>query len=216
MAPAVADAEQSSARREQVLELVAMTILALATVMTAWSGYQAARWDGVQASSYSQAAAQRVDATRAGTAAGQLALYDSLVFSQWATAHATGNTQLEAFEERRFRPEFKVAFDAWLATNPFVDVAAPSSPLVMPVYTVGLQKQANDLEAQASALFDQGLAANTTADRYVLITVFLAAALFLAGMESRIGRRPTRITMLVLAGGMLTYSLLMLATYPIY
>ena len=215
MAVSAAGAEQFSARTERVLELVAVAILALATVMTAWSGYQAARWDGVQAASYSQASAKRVDATRAGTAAGQLALYDSLVFSQWATAHAMANTQLEAFEERRFRPEFQVAFDAWLATDPFVDVAAPSSPLVLPVYTLGLQKQADELETQASALFDQGLTANGTADSYVLITVFLAAALFLAGLASRISRPLTRITMLVLAGVMLTYSLLTLATYPI-
>ena len=156
VARSTAATEGSSARTERILAPVAMLILALATVMTAWSGYQAARWSGVQASSYSQAAARRVDATRAGTAAGQLALYDSTVFSQWATAYATENTRLQAFEERRFRPEFKVAFDAWLATNPFVDAAAPSSPLVMPAHQVDLGQQANDLEGQASALFDPG------------------------------------------------------------
>lgn len=211
-----ADAEPSRSRIERVLEPAAMAILALATIMTAWSGYQAARWSGVQASSYSQAAARRVDATRAGTAAGQLALYDSTVFSQWATAYATGNTQLQAFERRRFRPEFEVAFDAWLATNPFVDAAAPSSPLVMPAYQVELAQQASDLEGQASALFDHGVEANQRADNYVLVTVFLAVALFLAGMASHIGRRGSEITMLVLSGAALAYSLFTLATYPVY
>lgn len=36
-------------RRERVLELIAVVILAVATLATAWSGYQATRWSGVTA-----------------------------------------------------------------------------------------------------------------------------------------------------------------------
>ena len=39
-------------------------VLALATVMTAWCGYQAARWSGEQAAAYSAAGAARTQAAQ--------------------------------------------------------------------------------------------------------------------------------------------------------
>ena len=49
------------------------------------------------------------------TTAGQDRLFDSQVFSQWLNADQTGNAALAALYERRFRPEFRPAFDAWIA-----------------------------------------------------------------------------------------------------
>ena len=39
-----------------------------------------------------------------------------------------------ALYERRFSPEYKVAFDAWLATDPFSNPEAPPGPSFMPEY----------------------------------------------------------------------------------
>ena len=209
-------AERNLAQGGRRLELVAVTVLALGTLAAAWSSYQAARWSGVQATSYSQAAARRVDATRAATQAGQLALYDATVFSNWIAARSAGNTQLEAFEAARFRPELKVAFDAWLATRPFDDPTAPSSPFVMPGYLTELAKPSDDLEAQAAALFDRGVGANQQADDYVLNTVFLAAALFFAGIASRFAWRAAERATLGLAVVSLAYGVINLARYPVH
>ena len=60
-----------SRHQERVLELVATIILAAATVGTAWSGYQAPRWSGVQAADYVTASGLRVESTRASSDAGQ-------------------------------------------------------------------------------------------------------------------------------------------------
>ena len=194
----------------------AVAVLALATLAAAWSGYQAARWSGVQATSFSQAAARRVDATRAATAAGQLALYDNTVFSAWIGARSTGNSQLEAFEMARFRPEFKVAFDAWLATRPFDDPAAPSSPFALPAYQVSLAHAADDFETEASHLFELGVAANQQSDDYVLITVFLAASLFFAGIASRFAWRPAELAILGLSVVTLAYGVASIVGYPVH
>ena len=35
-------------RQERIVELAAALLMALATVAIAWSGYQAARWSGIQ------------------------------------------------------------------------------------------------------------------------------------------------------------------------
>ena len=63
-------------RWEPLAEVLATIVLAFATLATAWSGYQAARWGGVQSTSYSQAGALRTESTRASTQAGQLAQID--------------------------------------------------------------------------------------------------------------------------------------------
>lgn len=189
----------TSGQSDRAVAILSVTVLALATLAAAWSSYQAARWGGVQATSYSQAAARRVDATRAATQAGQLALYDNTVFSAWIGARSTGNAELEAFEAARFRPEFRVAFDAWLAMKPFDDPAAPSSPFILPAYELGLARAADDLEAQASGLFLQGVEANQQADDYVLNTVILATALFFAGIASRFAWRSAELAVLGLA-----------------
>jgi hypothetical protein len=41
--------------RDRWVELIAAVLLSMATVLTAWSGYQATRWSGVQATAFSRA-----------------------------------------------------------------------------------------------------------------------------------------------------------------
>ena len=71
---------------ERWLEVVAAIMLGVVAVATAWSGYQGARWGGVQTIKYSQATAKRVESTRAGTLAGQDRLFDVSLFNGWLDA----------------------------------------------------------------------------------------------------------------------------------
>ena len=143
-------------RNERWFEVAAGIVLAVVAVATAWSGYQAARWDGVQAQHYTQASAKRVESTRASTLAGQHTLYDLTLFNQWLDAHAAETTQLVKMYERRFRPEFRPAFVAWLATDPFSNPNAPSGPQYMPEYRVKEEEEAKKLETEATRLSAQG------------------------------------------------------------
>jgi type VI protein secretion system component VasF len=63
-------------RRERLFEVASAIALAVVAVATAWSGYQATRWTDAQSARYAQASAQRVQATRDATLAGQYRLYD--------------------------------------------------------------------------------------------------------------------------------------------
>jgi hypothetical protein len=204
-----------SLREERRFELVATIILAVATLTTAWSGYQSVRWNGVQAQDYLQASTARVESTKSSTKAGQLSLYDSQNFTQWLNAYAVGNTQLTGMYEKRFRAEFRPAFDAWLATDPFHNAQAPSGPLVMPQYVLADSQRATDLETQASALFDSGNDANEYGDQYVLNTVFLASALFLAGISERFSWRILRAVVLTLAASLLLLGVFNVVRLPI-
>src|SRR3954447_7948016 len=79
---------------ERLLELLAVLLLSLTTLATAWSGYQAARWSGEQSQLYAQASATRIRSQQQSTAAGQLRIDDLLYFNGWLDAYKSGNRQL--------------------------------------------------------------------------------------------------------------------------
>jgi len=202
-------------RTERWFEVASSILLAIVAVATAWSGYQSARWDGVQAERYTQASARRVESTRASTLAGQHTLYDVNLFNQWLNAHASNARQLASIYERRFRPEFLPAFEAWLATDPFNNPDAPPGPLYMPQYVISEGEEAETLTSEAERLFAEGEAANEISDKYVLNGVFLATCLFFIAIGERFEWVPVRAAILVMATGMLIYGLYHIVVYPI-
>src|SRR3954454_17212380 len=105
---------------ERTIELAAAMLMALATVGIAWSGYQAARWAGLQAREDASATSARADANRRSTLAGQERIQDLLNFNRWlelTTSPTPDNRGVADLYRRRFRPEFVPAFEAWLAQD---------------------------------------------------------------------------------------------------
>ena len=103
-------------RLDERLDLIATVLLALATVATAWSGYQASRWNGEQAKAASRTTGIRILAARAQGLAQAEEQVDVATFSSWADAYARHETALADFYLKRFRAEFKPAVEAWIAT----------------------------------------------------------------------------------------------------
>ena len=202
-------------RWEPAAEVIATIVLAIATLATAWSGYQAARWGGEQATSYSQAGALRTESTRSSTQAGQLAQIDIGLFTNWINAFAAGDQRLTDFYEARFREEFKPAFEAWLATEPVSNPDAPSSPFSMPEYQINKAQEADQLEAEAEAEFAKGTEANQISDEYILNTVILASVLFLGGIASKFKAMSARWVIIVFSLAILVFGLYNIFTYPI-
>src|SRR6266581_5387368 len=205
----------SQQRTERWFEVVTAIMLGVVAVATAWSGYQATRWAGEQSTKYAQASALRVESTRDSTLAGQYRLYDVILVNNWLNAYTQGNTKLANIYEKRFRPEFRPVFEAWLALDPFNNPNAPPGPLFMPQYKLSLEEQANQLDAEAAKTFKEGQAANQQSDDYVLNTVFLATVLFLTAIAQRFEWNTVRAMILALALGMLLFGLYHLFTYPI-
>jgi hypothetical protein len=202
-------------RIERWFEVVTAIMLGVVAVATAWSGYQATRWAGEQSTLYAQASALRVESTRDSTLAGQYKLYDVILVNNWINAYTQGNTKLANIYQRRFRPEVRPAFEAWLALDPFNNPNAPPGPLFMPQYKVSLDDKANQLDAQAAKTFDEGQAAKEQGDAYVLNTVFLATVLFLTAIAENFQWNTVRAVILSVALVMLLFGLYHLVTYPI-
>jgi hypothetical protein len=200
--------------RGSLVEIGEAILLALVAVATAWTGYQAARWDGESAKLYGTSSRIRIEATQADTRGGQEQLYDASTFSFWLEARLKGEAKLAAEYEGRFRPEYRPAFQAWLATHPFTNPDAPAGPMLMPQYRNGELEQAARLNTQASGVFAQGAHARTTGDRYVRATVLLATVLFLLAVSQRFRHFRVRVGLLCVAVVILAYAIGTIATYP--
>jgi len=164
------------------LEITAAIVISVTAVLTSWASFQAALWDGEQAAYYTKASGARVASTRLATEAGQYETADLLMFQQWLAATAAREPRLQTFYRERFRPEFAVAFNAWLATNPMDDKAAPTTPFAMPQYHVSRMSEAEVVQRAADDFFEKGEKANDISDAFVRTTVLFAIALFFGGI----------------------------------
>jgi hypothetical protein len=186
-----------SAGRDRV-ELVATLLLAVATVATAWSGYQSTRWNGEQAKAAGKANALRVESAKAAGLANTQTEIDVATFTQWVNAYSLDQTELADFYFKRFRPEFKPAVAAWIATRPLKNEDAPPTPFAMPQYKLAARAQSERLEAQSNVLAGRVLINIQRASNYVLAVVLFASALFFAGMSTKLTAPKLRVAMLTI------------------
>jgi hypothetical protein len=190
---------RTRSRTEEALEIIEAVVLALVAVATAWSGYQAARWDGHRARHYAESAKLRVGMEELDTLAGQERIYDITTFNSWIAAKVGGNQRLAAIFESRFRDEYRNAFTAWLNTNPFNNPKALPGPVFMPEYRSAKREEAKRLNVEATAIFERGTQAGDTGDRYVRITVLLATVLLIIAIGQRFRITRVRTGLLITA-----------------
>ena len=179
------------------VELVATVLLAVATVATAWSGYQSTRWNGEQAKAGARANALRIESAKAAGLANTQTEIDVATFTQWVNAYAQEQTELADFYFKRFRREFRPAVGAWIATRPLKNPQAPLTPFAMPQYELAARAEADELEAEAELYAAQARRNIQRASNYVLGVVLFASALFFAGMSTKLTSPRLRIVMLV-------------------
>lgn len=191
-------------------ELVAVILLALVAVLTAWCGFQSTKWGGDSSVAFSEASAARIEASDYESEARDARMVDITVYTQWVIAGADDDLTLADYIQERFSPELAVAFEAWQA-----DGMQERGPFAMEEYVApGTEKaaettkRANDLQATALDFNDKG-------DAYSLMTVLFALVLFLSAIAQRgISLVASRIV-LGLAGAIAFVGLIVLFTFPV-
>lgn len=196
-------------------ELVATILLAVAAVATAWSSYQATRWNGEQAKASSRTNALRIEAARAQGLAEAQTQVDIATFMQWVDAYVRGETELSDFYFERFRAEFRPAMNAWIATEPRKNPNAPLTPFAMPEYRLAADQEAERLDAEAEASSATVRRNIQRASNYVLAVVLFAVSLFFAGMSTKL--KQPRLRWLTLTVGCLVFAgtTIWVATSPV-
>jgi hypothetical protein len=199
---------------ERRLELWAVVLISVASLMSAWCAYQSARWGSAQAQLYARANASRAESLRQSGIVNRQTMVDINLFVNYERALFAKDQGFAAFIAHRFPARLKTAVQAWLATNPLKNENAPTSPFVMQQYHLQAQDQADDLESQARSSFEAAVNANETGDRYILMTVLFASVSFLAGVGSKFDSRSMVMVSLVLGSVVLLVAGAVLTGYP--
>ena len=201
-------------RREAIVEIAEAVLLAFVAIATAWAGYQTGRWDGRQTQLYGLSSKYRAQENRAANRSGEQRLYDTSTFGFWYQEKVQGDEAAADLFERRFRPEYRPAFAAWLRTDPLHNPKAPAGPLLMPQYHNAAADQAAAAGRRATADFDAGTEARERGDKYLRITVLLATVLFLIALAQKFRLQRVRVGLLVLSGVLLLIGLSFIGSYP--
>jgi len=200
----------ASQRHSEAHELVAVIPLSLVAVLTAWCGFESAKWGGDSSVAFSEASAARIEASDFESQARDARSVDLAVYTQWVLAGANQNAQLADYIEQRFSPEFAVAFDAWEA-----DGMQEQGPFAMEEYVPPGTVEGKASTERANALQADALDFNEKGDNYSLMTVLFALVLFLAAIAQRgVSLLASRIV-LGLAGVLALTGLVVLFTFPI-
>ena len=202
------------ARRDRALSIAEAVLLSIVALLAAWSGYSAAKWGTESSVSLAEASATRTEANRADIEATQIRTLDAVTFNTAFAAYASGDKQLFALSVRRMRPAYRTAFDAWVALRTLKNPDAPPDPSSLPQYRIPQQQLARRLDAEADEHFRAGQAAAGTADKYVRLTVILAAVLFLIGISTHFPVRVARYGLIAMASLLLVLSLEQLSQLP--
>jgi hypothetical protein len=204
----------SGDRHSRIVQICEAVLLALVTITAAWAGYSAARWSTESRVDIARATSLGNLASRDDLTANTLRNFDASTFNAWFTAYTLNSPQKEAVAVRRFRPQFLVAFNAWMATDPLHNPHAPPGPTYMPQYKLPEQDQANKLDNESTAELGAGSRAGLVSDDYVRITVFLAAVLFLVGIGSSFKLHGVRYALITFGSALLILSIVLIVQQP--
>jgi len=201
-------------QRYEWVAIAEAVVLAIVAIATAWSGYQAAKWDALSAEQYALHADTLMSSQVKAAEAGQDHLYDSTTFNGWMFASNAKNNELMDFYVRRFRPEYRKAFDAWIQLDPIHNPNAPAGPALMPEYKDTHADESAALAKKAQGYFHVAVASRETGDQYVKVTVFLATVLLLTALSQRFKSLGPRIAVVGVALVLLVISTSLLVRLP--
>ena len=199
----------------RVLEILAVVLLGIATVGTAWCGFQAAQWNGEQGDLAQESADLRVEASRLFGLATQAVAFDANMVAQYAQAVVAEDEELQAFYRATlFRADFLPVLDRWEE-----EIAAGGGPpqrlLEDEEYLQDQLAPYEEASAAAEAINERSDEAGRNADDYVLVTVLLATSLFFSGVTTSFRMRTARLLLLAAAAVTVAYSASLLVELPV-
>ena len=140
---------------------------------------------------------------------------DYSAFNVWFGAWVVGDEQAQAIAVRRFRPEFKVAFDAWIAQNPATNPDAAPGPTFMPEYKQPEVEHGKELDrARRREVRTKDPSRARPRTTTCAATVYLATVLFLVGISGHFRVRAARYGLVGVGVIVLTVSVVTLLTLP--
>ena len=196
---AESDGTETGGNDGRGIELIAAVILGVAGVLTAFAAYQAALADGDALKGYTTSSQTTADANAFFNQAFATYAADQALFLEYQVLYEQGDEELAfALRERLFSPELEAGTVAWEAI-PVGTPGEPATPLDTEEYTIAAQDEALRLTEEAAAQFQEAQEIDDAGDKFELAAVFLAVALFLAGIGSLFKVRGVQLAILAMS-----------------
>lgn len=211
---ATGEEQVANSPRERKLELAVTVLLSISALLSAWCAYQSTRLGSQESLYNNKSNVLQLQAFRAEQKSTLDTLADLSSFERWLAATSAGDAPRARFVEAQFSNRLATAFGPWLALNPLTNPDAPASPIDTNLYERPDVAAAAKYEARATAAENAASEAGDVADHYVLAVVLLAAALFLLGIQTRIGIFELRLTMALIAGLLVVGTTIWVVTLP--
>lgn len=164
------------------LELVAALLLGIAGLLTAYAAYYGSLAGGDALQGYTKSSRTTADANGFYTDYGQTYAADQALFTQYQVLVQRGDQDTaDVLKDNLFSPELVTATDAWLAIP---EGEGPPTPLDTDQYQIESLTSAQALTEQADAEFAEAAKIDDQGDNFDLASVYLAVALFFAGIAT--------------------------------
>ena len=199
----------------RIIEVLTVLLLAIATVGSAWCAYQVSQWNGRETDAARESGVARIEGSREYALATQKVAYDAASVAQYAEAVVDGNERLQAFLRTSIiRPGFLPLLDEW---QTFIDETGQAPPNLVEneEYLADLFAESTKYDEAALAASVEGDEAGRHADDYIVTTLFMASALFFAGVTASFSSRMTRIVLLAASALTLGFAAARIAGFPI-
>jgi len=203
----------ADSRDRDAVEMVSALLLAAATAASAWCAYQSTLWNGEQIRALAVADTAHFEALRKSSSANMDMIIDVNTLLGFLQSEADGKPQVGDFLRKHARPEFRPAFEDWVAQTRAGNVDV-SLPFKSPRYRIGATTEADALQEKAAAATRAGNEANEHSDLFVLHTVLFALGLFFLGWSGQGRGRLVRLTMLGLGSLVLTLAMISMLRIP--
>lgn len=201
--------------RDRAIEVLTVVLLGVATVASAWCAYQASRWNGIETDEARATTEARVEQARLFATGTQVGSYDSNVLLAYAQAVAADQATLAEFiRTTLMRPEFEPVLETW-EQEVEADTAQLSPIPANEDYTAALFAGANAAEQSAVEASARAADAGSNAEAYLMTTLFMASALFFAGVVSSFESRGPKIVLLTMSMVMLAAGAARIVELPI-
>jgi hypothetical protein len=160
------------------LEVLIATVLGLTAVATAFSAYQSGKNERETVAHYNEGIRDSSLSTGVLLEAEQTLANDRSLFLQYVSAAQTNEDLARYYLNNLMSPQLKAAVVWWAKQDkyktPFVDAN--------PKYEQTEFELGDTLSNRSNKLFDDAKKTHKTSNRYELVTVVLAAALFMLGV----------------------------------
>jgi hypothetical protein len=188
-----------SEKIREMIEIAQTILLSAVVLVTAWCGYQSARWSGITSFKLSSSQSMSIEATKKSLMAEKKFIVDAYITVNFVNAVIEDKQEVISFYLSHLRPEFGSVLNAWINTQPLENPDAPPHPIAMPAYNAIVQDyetEANVLRKEQELKFKEAYEAKYTSDDYTFKTVVLASVLFIGGVFPTFRSLKIRIALL--------------------